>query len=186
MPDLKGLLYLADSGETCPVALEWNDASRELRIRGKGLDIQVPAKALSVSAEGSPGTAVLLLWQSSGRARAVVTLTERETIQGLAGLFAAALSQQLDRTILDSLNATRSSRLVLAVLALAVLAAACCAWLFRDSIADLIWRRRAPAIERQLGQSTRPDFSCRQRRTDEGAVLMMHEMAHHPYTCWPV
>lgn len=186
MPDLKGLLHLADSGETCPVAIEWNDSTRELRIRGEGLDLQVPAKSLSVSTGDSPGTAVHLMWQSSGRARAIVTLTERETIQGLAGLFAAALSQQLDRTILDSLNATRSSRLMLAVLALAVLAAVCCAWLFRHSIVELIWRQQAPGIERQLGQSTMPDFSYRQRRIDEGAVLMMHEMAHHPYTCWPV
>ena len=186
MLELTGLLHLADSGETCPVALEWNEASRELRVTGKGLDIQVPAKALSVSTGDSSGTAVHLVWQSGGRAPAVVTLTERETIRELAGRFAAVLAHQLDRTILESLKATRRSRLMLAVLALAVLAALCCAWLFREPIVDFILRRRAPAIERQLGQSTMPDLSHQERRIGKSAVSMMRKMAHHPYTCWPV
>lgn len=162
MSDLTGLLHLANSGETCAVGLTWNEASRALRIAGEGVDIQVPAKSLSISTSGGDGTAVHLVWQSEGRAWAV-TLTDRDTIRALAGVFAVSLAHQLDRAILDDLHATRRGRLTLAVLALLALAGLCCAWLYRQSIVDFILQRRSPAIERQLGQSTMPERSrsCR-------------------------
>jgi hypothetical protein len=149
MAELTGRLHLADSGETCSVALEWNEAARTLHVSGQGVDVRVPAKALSVSA-GS-GQDAHLVWLSEGRTWAV-TLTDRESIRALAGLFAAILAQQLDRAILENLHATRRGRLMLTVLALVVLVGLCFAWLYRGSIADFIQHRRTPAIERQLGQ----------------------------------
>ena len=162
MPDLTGRLHLAESGDTCAVTLAWDEASRTLGITGQDVDVQVPAKSLSVSTDGGANAAVHLVWQSGGRTWAV-TLTDRDTIRALAGVFAASLAHQLDSAILENLHATRLSRLTLAMLALLVLAGLCCAWLYRGTIADFILRRRSPAIERQLGRSTRPECSrsCR-------------------------
>lgn len=149
MPDLVGLLHPVDSGETCAVTLTWDEAARTLHIAGEGVDLRVPAKSLSIST-GSDGAAVHLVWQSSGRTWAV-TLTDRETIRALAGVFAAALAHQLDSAILANLEATRAGRLKLALLALLVLATLFCVWLYRQPITDLIWHRQSPASEHQLG-----------------------------------
>jgi len=166
MPNLTGLFHLADSGDTCAATLTWDEAARTLRVVGDGVDVQVPAKSLSVSTSGDSAS-VHLVWQSNGRTWAV-TLTDRETIRALAGLFAASLAYQLDRAILENLHATRRGRLVLTVLALLILIALGLAWLCRQSIVDFIRQRRSPAMENQIGRVMIP-VSRQAQRSRVGA-----------------
>jgi beta-barrel assembly-enhancing protease len=173
MSDLKGLLHLADSGATRPVALAWNDAAGVLHVKGEDVEIDVVATDLAISSGGWQGTAVHLVWQWEGRAWAI-TLTEHETIQALAGLFSVALARQLDRAILDGIQATRRGRLTLAVLALLVLLPALgffVAWLFRANVVDAVVRRMPPAVDRQLGELTVAELSRSRRLVVAGPAL---------------
>jgi Zn-dependent protease with chaperone function len=153
MPDLKGQLFAPDGTLQGTVSLEWDETAAVLRIRGEGIDREVPGASVSVSTGGWQDQAVLLTWPQEGAA-ATVGISERETVRALAGLISASLARELDRAIQVSLKRERRGRRTLAIaglIALLPLALLAALFLLRGAILDAVLSRLPATVDAQVG-----------------------------------
>jgi predicted Zn-dependent protease len=153
MSQLQARLHVPERGDTLAAEVGWEDTA--LRVRAPGVDRLVPAAALSVSAGGWSGEALLLEWTEEGERTWAVSLEGPGAAEGLAEGAPAPIALELARLRRARLSSGRRRRLVLALVAALVLlplAALAAAFALRGRILDAVVRRLPVSVDARLGE----------------------------------
>ncbi len=130
MAQLKGELLDPLVGESRAVLLDWDAPAATLHVRGPGISHQVPGASIRVATGGEGGQALLLAWPDGERSL-TMRITERETVQALAGLISSSLARELENALAASLGTRRHERLWLILAGLVALLCAAALVAFR-------------------------------------------------------